>query len=108
MLSSGLIGLSMFTLQFLAMFIKIIFNSKCFINVISVTNIVVFVLKFLGYNIVGLVLLNNVDPNDLAVCDGSVQSYMQAIFIILIIIFAGICGMRDRRRWNLTLVNSIS
>lgn len=61
LLSSALIGISMFGLQFLVMLNKMCcFYKKKFAEVISVLNIIFFVLKFLGYNIVGLVVHGNV------------------------------------------------
>jgi hypothetical protein len=76
LLSSGIIGLSMFGIQFIAMMIKGICDSKMVLNVISVINIIVFILKFMGYNVVGCVLMGNVIPDDLPKCDSSLQSYM--------------------------------
>ncbi len=60
-------------------------------------NIIFFVFKFLGYNVVGLVVNSNVDPNDMDVCDDSLKSYMTAILVIIIISFSAICGLFDRR-----------
>lgn len=70
--SSALIGISMAGLQILAMITKICcFYKKKFSEVISVLNIIFFVFKFLGYNVVGLVVNSNIDPNDLESCDDS-------------------------------------
>jgi hypothetical protein len=98
LISSGFIGLGMFSIQFFSMLTNILCRTKKLLNIVSVMNLIFFVLKSLGYNIVGIVLINNVTGDDLTNCNGSLQSYMEAILIILIIAFSGLCGLCDRRR----------
>jgi hypothetical protein len=98
LISSGFIGLGMFSIQFFSMLANILCKTKKLLNIVSVMNLILFVLKFLGYNIVGIVLINNVTEDDLNNCNGSLQSYMEAIFIILIIAFSSLCALADRRR----------
>lgn len=67
-------------------------------QVVSIINLISFLLKFLGYNILGIVVYQNIDGYDLENCDGSVQSYMNALFIIEVIVCSGLCALTDRRR----------
>ena len=62
MFSSSLIGLSMFTLQLLVIFFKICCPSyrKC-PKTFTILNIIGFLLKFLGYNLLGFVVYGNID-----------------------------------------------
>ena len=81
--SSSIIGLTIFTLQFIIVLWKICFprNKKC-PQALTITNIILFMLKFLGYNTLGFVVEGNIDSNDLADCDSGIKAYMEALFII--------------------------
>jgi len=65
---------------------------------VSIANLVFFLLKFLGYNILGFVVYGNIDEAGQADCSGSVLAYMEAIFIIEVVIVCGLCSFTDRRR----------
>jgi hypothetical protein len=61
-LSSSLIGLSMFGMQILVMLWKVSFPlRKKLPQALTILNIVFFLLKFLGYNILGFVVEGNID-----------------------------------------------
>jgi hypothetical protein len=85
LISSGFFGLGMFSVQFFSMLANILCKTKELLKIVSIMNLALFVLKFLGYNIVGVSLIYKVSGDDLINCNVSLQSYMEAIFIILII-----------------------
>ena len=100
LISSGLIASSMQFLQFLSISFKCCFPHSLskFPRVVSIMNIIFYVLKFLGYNILGIVVFNSVGSEDQGDnCDGSLSDYMTAIFIIEIIFFSSLCALADRR-----------
>lgn len=62
MFSSSLIGFSMFAIQFLVTFLKICFpNSRKCPKTFTILNIIAFLLKFLGYNLLGFIVYGNID-----------------------------------------------
>jgi len=83
LLSSGLIGISMYGLQFLVILWKICFPTKKKLpQTLTIMNIIFFLLKYLGYNTLGFVVEGNIAQDGLSNCDGSVLAYMEALFII--------------------------
>jgi hypothetical protein len=62
MFSSALIGLSMFTVQLIVTLMKICCPTfrKC-PKTFTILNIIAFLLKFLGYNLLGFIVYGNID-----------------------------------------------
>ena len=97
--SSAIIGLSMYGLQCFAILWKICLPRRTKLpQSLTIINIVCFVLKFLGYNILGFVVYGSIGDTGLADCSGGVLDYMEALFIIEIVILCGLCSLVDRRR----------
>jgi len=62
MFSSSIIGLSMYGLQwFIILWKYCLPRKKKFPQSLTIINILVFLLKFLGYNILGFVVYGNID-----------------------------------------------
>lgn len=100
MFSSSIIGMSMYGLQLLVIVWKICLpRKKKLPHSLTICNIVFFLLKFLGYNILGFVVYGSLDEDGYSDCSGSVIAYMEAILIIEIVIICGLCSLVDRRRW---------
>lgn len=82
-LSSAIIGVSMFGISLMIMFIKVLCPmKKKFTECLAILNIVGFLLKFLGYNIVGFVVYGHLDQDGFESCSGSVVAYMESLLII--------------------------
>jgi hypothetical protein len=99
LLSSGVIGLSMYGLQCLVILWKICLpQRKKLPQSLTIINIISFILKYLGYNILGFVVYGSLGDEGLSDCSGGVLDYMEALFIIEIVILCGLCSLVDRRR----------
>jgi hypothetical protein len=62
MFSSALIGLSMFTVQLIVTLMKICCPTcRKFPKTFTILNIIAFLLKFLGYNLLGFIVYGNID-----------------------------------------------
>ena len=83
MFSSSIIGMSMYGLQLLVILWKICLpRKKKLSQSLTIINIVCFLLKFLGYNVLGFVVYGNLDEDGFENCSTGVVAYMEAILII--------------------------
>lgn len=99
LVSSAGIGLSMYGLQLLVILWKICLpRRKKLPQSLTIINILCFVLKYLGYNILGFVVYGSIGDDGIQDCNGGVLDYMEALFIIEIVILCGLCSLVDRRR----------
>lgn len=99
LISSSGIGLAMYGLQWLVILWKICLpRRKKLPQSLTIINIVCFFLKYLGYNILGFVVYGSIGDDGQQDCVAGVLDYMQALFIIEVVILCGLCSLVDRRR----------
>jgi len=76
-MSSAIIGLSMYGITWFTILMKLCcFNRKSCPVRLMVLNLILFFLKFVGWNIYGIVVFSSVSDEDASGCDSSLQSYM--------------------------------